>query len=169
MQSWVKYNKMEIGSIVSKKVPILIFIKTTIFKPGFVKISFLTLVKKSNALFPPETSLKYQKISSFYFLKSRYSDETHRKVLGCTLLPLISLKDSKLCTRCFQSAHISYSPSNPYGLSSCHLPLNITLTRWRFGVFGTTAPCLRRAIAHEIQKCVTYKNTEITTNCPIFK
>ena len=68
-------------------------IKTTIFKPGFVKISFLTLVKKSNALFPPEPSLKYQKISSFYFLKSRYSDETHRKVFGCTLLPLISLKD----------------------------------------------------------------------------
>ena len=144
-------------------------IKTTIFKPGFVKISFLTLVKKSNALFPPEPSLKYQKISSFYFLKSRYSDETHRKVFGCTLLPLISLKDSKLCTRCFQSAHISYSPSNPYGVSSCHLPLNITLTRWRFGVFGTTAPCLRRAIAHEIQKCVTcIRRTESITKGRLF-
>ena len=131
-------------------------IKAMTFPPDFLKIAFLTIIKKSNILFPPHPSnQKYQKVSDFYFLKSRYTNEVHMKVFGALLIPLISLKDSMLSSRCFSAAHIVYSATPVPCHSSCHLPLNITLTRWRYGTFATTASNLRSALSNQIAKCVT--------------
>jgi hypothetical protein len=130
-------------------------VKNGIFPKSFMKIGFLAIVKKSNSLFPPAVSKKFEEVAGLLFARSRYSNDTFVKVFGTSLLPLISLKDRRLSMRCFLHAHVCQSPSDPFDLSRAHLPLNITCLRWQSGIFASTASSLRKSLSVEIQKCTT--------------
>ena len=129
-----------------------------ILPQNFLKLGFLTLVKKSTNLFPPTGNhIKYQKVADIYFMRSRYSNETQESVFGTNLIPLLSSKDLKMNFRLFQYAHIMKNPGHQFSLGIAHLPLNITLTRARFGLYATTTSHQRSLLSTQINRC-TYCN-----------
>ena len=118
----------------------------------FQKLAFLTLVKSSNAHFPPSNSFSSEKIGNVTLAKMRYSSEGLYQVFETNLIPIISSSHKLLVYRLFQRAHIVGNPTKP-SLGSAHLSLSLTCQRFKTGTTAALFSHMRPALAKLVQTC----------------
>ena len=97
--------------------------------PDLLRFGFLTLVKSSQATFPPKTQSKVFKVDNLTLLQTRYDSEAMKAIFGSSFLPVISSTDSMLIKRLFEASHVLFSLEHEDRINQNHLSLNQTIGR----------------------------------------
>ena len=84
------------------------------------KLCFLTLIKRSNLLYPIPAKLRTVSLSGISFVCTRYSTEAQRRIYKTIAIPAIG-RDDKLFYLLFLEAHV-VSDLHPSGPLATHVP-----------------------------------------------
>ena len=118
------------------------------------KLAFLTLVKSSNAFFPPKSSSICSELMGGIFVSTtRYSLDGMDKVFKTQLVPLISSADKIFLFRLFQNAHIVRNPAHAHGLGPAHLSVSLTTQLMKTGFTAVLVGKIRTLVSGWIGKC----------------
>ena len=115
------------------------------------KLCFLTLIKRSNLLFPVPAKLKTVSLSGISLVCMRYSIEAERRIYRTVAIPAIG-RDDKLFYLLFMEAHI-VSDSSPSSLLANHVPAFLTLQRMTSGPYATVTSSQRRIVNNLVNCC----------------
>ena len=102
--------------------------------PMILKFAFLTLVKTSAMLHPPQTRGRHMESNGISLRCTRYDDAAMNKVFGSLFLPIVSSRDSLFLKRVFERSHVDYILKNPDLLFTTNLSLGQTLQVARRGI-----------------------------------
>jgi hypothetical protein len=118
------------------------------------KLAFLTLVKSSNAIFPPKSSsISSELMGGIFVSTTRYSLDGMDKVFKTQLVPLISSADKIFLFRLFQNAHIVRNPAHAHGLGPAHLSVSLTTQLMKTGFTAVLVGKIRTLVSGWIGKC----------------
>ena len=115
------------------------------------KLCLLTLIKRSNMLFPVPAKLKTASLSGISFVCTRYSIEAQRKIYRTVAIPTIG-GDEKLFLLLFMEAHI-VNDSSPSSVLATHVPAFLTLQRMTTGPYATIASSQGKMVNKLVNCC----------------
>ena len=83
--------------------------------------------------------------------KTRYTNDAMNRIFKSNLLTIVSSRDKMLLKRMFWAAHVQ--PVDGHSNQNVHLPLNLTVNRFKIGLTAASSEGLKRMIRTFISKC----------------
>ena len=115
------------------------------------KLCFLTLIKRSNLLFPVPAKLRTVSLSGISLVCTRYSAEAQKRIYKTVAIPAIG-RDDKLFYLLFLEAHV-VSDLLPSGPLATHVPAFLTLQRMTSRPFAFVTSNQRRMVDNLVNSC----------------